>query len=116
MPEFTLPVPTLIPPGETANLEFRLTLTDIQTTLDGAVATEAFGRLVPEPNGLLFTTMPWLCAYWTARRRARNAAAVEPAPSRHKPFCGPLRLRELCAGGLKVLSRRVRGGAELGGT
>lgn len=74
LPPFTLPVPTLLPPGETASLDFRLTLTDIQTTLDGAVATEAFGRLVPEPNGLLFTAMPWLYAYWAARRRAPKRA------------------------------------------
>ena len=74
LPEFTLPVPTLLPPGATANLDFRLTLTDIQTALDGAVATEAFGRLVPEPNGLVFAAMPGLCAYWAARRRAWNCA------------------------------------------
>ena len=72
LPEFTLPVPTLIPPGETANLDFRLTLTDIQAALDGAVATEALGRLVPEPNGLVFAAMAGFCAYWAARRRARN--------------------------------------------
>lgn len=66
LPEFTLPVPTLLPPGATATLVFNLTLTELVAALEGQLTTNAVGTIVPEPsNFILF----WLAGLLVAVRR-----------------------------------------------
>jgi hypothetical protein len=57
LPQFPLPLPTLLPPGGTANLLLDLTLTDIGISFDGSSKFTATGVVVPVPGaGLLLLT------------------------------------------------------------
>ncbi|MCS7032453.1 MAG: hypothetical protein NZ561_00485, partial [Phycisphaerae bacterium] len=49
LPAFEFPLPTVLPPGNTANLVFHLTLAELSLLLDATVNTRASGRLIPEP-------------------------------------------------------------------
>jgi hypothetical protein len=68
LPAFTLPVPTLLPPGGTANLVFQLTADQINAALTATVSTSASGVVVPEPScvGLVIIAIG---ALRTMRRR-----------------------------------------------
>lgn len=66
LPEFTLPVPTLLPPGATANLVFSLMLTEISGEITAQVTTTARGVLVPEP----FYPTYWILAVLPFLRRS----------------------------------------------
>ncbi|MGP1347977.1 MAG: hypothetical protein ACTS3F_15080 [Phycisphaerales bacterium] len=49
LPQFPLPLPTILPPGGTAGLLFDLTLNNISAELDTTFAASATGVLVPSP-------------------------------------------------------------------
>lgn len=49
LPAFNLPLPTILPPGDTADLVFHLTLQEITALLEATVNTTAAGVVVPEP-------------------------------------------------------------------
>lgn len=53
LPQFPLALPTVLPPGQTANLLFDLVVNEIGATLGGTLTTVANGVLIPEPTGLL---------------------------------------------------------------
>lgn len=52
LPEFPLPLPTILPPGGTANVLLTLTLASVDASLEGRILTSATGTAVPEPKGL----------------------------------------------------------------
>jgi hypothetical protein len=68
LPQFPLPLPTILPPGSTASLLLDLTLTNVGISFDGSSAFSATGVLVPLPGA------GWLLAAGLAmlgwRRRA----------------------------------------------
>lgn len=68
LPEFPLPLPTILPPGETANLLFNLMLDEISTELLGTITLDARGTLVPAPSAMLIFISSGLLA--TRRRRS----------------------------------------------
>jgi hypothetical protein len=53
LPEFPLPLPTILPPGDTANLLFNLMLDEIGFELLGTITLDARGTLVPAPSAML---------------------------------------------------------------
>ena len=52
LPPFDFPLPTLLPPGGTANLVLDLTLNQSTTTVTGTSTLNAAGVIVPEPAGI----------------------------------------------------------------
>ncbi|MBS0195661.1 MAG: hypothetical protein JSR77_02780 [Planctomycetes bacterium] len=68
LPQFPLALPTVLPPGGTANVLMDLILTDISATLTGDLTTGAQGTLVPAPATLALL-LPALHA--GRRRRTR---------------------------------------------
>ena len=63
LPQFPLGLPTILPPGGTANLLFDLMLEEIGLSLDAMVTLEANGTLVPAPGAsLLLMGGGLLCA------------------------------------------------------
>ena len=63
LPQFPLGLPTILPPGGTANLLFDLMLDEIGLSLDAVLTLEANGTLVPAPGAsLLLMGGGLLCA------------------------------------------------------
>lgn len=69
LPPFELPVPTILPPGSTANLIFDLTLEELGFDVNLDVNLRAEGTLVPEPASLTALGVG-LAALMRRRRRA----------------------------------------------
>ncbi len=61
LPQFPLPLPTILPTGGTANLLFDLTLTDVSTTLTTSLELTATGVPVPEPTAPALLALAALC-------------------------------------------------------
>lgn len=53
LPGFELPLPTILPPGGTANVIFNLNLNGIRTNADLELNLNANGELVPEPASMI---------------------------------------------------------------
>jgi len=53
IPQQTLALPTILPPGQTANVLLDLTLDQVAANLSGSINSRANGVLVPEPGTLL---------------------------------------------------------------
>ena len=70
LPQFPLPLPTILPPGGTANLLFDLTLSEINAELDTVFTASATGVLVPTPGSAAALAIALL---GTAARRRRIA-------------------------------------------
>jgi hypothetical protein len=68
LPQLPLGLPTILPPGQTANVLFDLTLQQIAGVVSGQQTLVASGELVPEPNIALGTVLLLLFA----RRLKRN--------------------------------------------
>lgn len=68
LPAFEFGLPTILPPGSTANLIFDLTLEEIGFEVDLDINLRAEGTLVPEPASLS-TLGLGLTALWLRRRR-----------------------------------------------
>lgn len=67
LPPFEFGLPTILPPGSTANLIFDLTLDEIEFNVDLDVNLRAEGLLVPEPASLTALGVG-LAALWRRRR------------------------------------------------
>jgi hypothetical protein len=65
LPPIPFALPTVIPTGGTANVIFNLTLNQVTTGLQGSVAINANGVVVPEPAGAAVL----LCSVGVLRRR-----------------------------------------------
>lgn len=66
LPQFPLALPTILPPGDTANVLFDLTLTDVTTETTGNLQLTADGTLAPEPGtGAMMIAI----GMWLVRRR-----------------------------------------------
>jgi hypothetical protein len=50
LPQFALPLPTVLPPGGIANVLLDLNLTDISGSLNGTFTTVSNGTLIPSPS------------------------------------------------------------------
>ncbi|MFN3689627.1 MAG: PEP-CTERM sorting domain-containing protein [Fimbriimonadales bacterium] len=70
LPPFEFGLPTILPPGNTANLIFDLTLEEIGFTVDLDINLRAEGTLVPEPTSL--TALGLGLAALGRRRRIRG--------------------------------------------
>jgi len=71
LPPFEFGLPTILPPGQTANLIFDLTLEEIGVNVDLDINLRAEGTLVPEPASL--TALGIGLAALARRRRCRTA-------------------------------------------
>lgn len=72
LPPFEFGLPTILPPGSTANLIFDLTLDEIEFDVDLDINLRAEGTLVPEPASLTVLGVG-LAALWRRRRNALKA-------------------------------------------
>lgn len=70
LPPFEFGLPTILPPGNTANLIFDLTLEELEFNVDLDVNLRAEGLLVPEPASLTALGVG-LAALWRRRRNHR---------------------------------------------
>jgi hypothetical protein len=70
LPQLALPLPTILPPGDTANLLFDLTLNQISAELNTVFTANAAGVLIPTPGA---TTALGLALLLSATRRRRAA-------------------------------------------
>lgn len=68
LPQFPLGLPTILPPGDTANLLFDLMLGEIGASLDLTATLDAQGTLVPAPSAIGVLAMGGLIS--TRRRRS----------------------------------------------
>lgn len=68
LPEFPLPVPTILPPGGSADLLFNLVLNEISTQLNATITLDARGTLVPTPSSAAILLASGLLA--SRRRRS----------------------------------------------
>jgi len=68
LPGLPFPLPTILPPGSTANLLFDLTLDSVETELATTLTMAASGQLIPEPGALLVV----VGLTWVLGRRRRT--------------------------------------------
>jgi len=69
LPQIPFDLPTILPPGGTAQLLMDLTLQEVAISLDAMLTTDATGTLVPAPAGLVLLAAGGALA--AARRRRR---------------------------------------------
>lgn len=70
LPALPFALPTVLPPGEVANVVFTLTLEQIAASLVGELNLTATGVVVPEPGGLVVLGFGALALCRRGRRRA----------------------------------------------
>lgn len=70
LPPLPLALPTVLPPGDVANVVFTLTLEQIAASLVGDLNLTATGIVVPEPGGLVVLGIGVLALCRQGRRRA----------------------------------------------
>ncbi len=76
LPDIPLPLPTVLPPGETADLVFRLMLTNLAGEFSAEVRTAAEGILVPEASTGLWAVCLFLGLNRTLRPGKARGAKV----------------------------------------
>ncbi|MCS7301257.1 MAG: PEP-CTERM sorting domain-containing protein [Fimbriimonadales bacterium] len=69
LPPFEFGLPTILPPGNTANLIFDLTLEEVELSVDLDINLRAEGVLVPEPASLTALGLGLTALVWRRRRR-----------------------------------------------
>jgi hypothetical protein len=68
LPPLPFALPTILPPGDTANVLFNLTLNELTTALQGTLSITATGAVVPEPTSAGILAISAMCI----RRRRRT--------------------------------------------
>lgn len=70
LPQFPLGLPTLLPPGGTANVLFDLNMDQITGVLNGTQTLVASGQLIPEPQAALCLLLAGWIMHWVRTRIA----------------------------------------------